>query len=64
MLDSENETFTAERRVTEVQELKDFSQYRIKAVMGQLLQSQGVVAPMASVVQNETKPSVKLPGMQ
>jgi adhesin transport system outer membrane protein len=64
LLDSENETFTAERRVTEVQELKDFSQYRIKAVMGQLLQSQGVVAPMASVVQNETKPSVKLPGMQ
>jgi adhesin transport system outer membrane protein len=63
LLDSENETFTAERRVAEVQNLKDFSQYRIKAVMGQLLQSEGVVAPMASVVQNETKPTVKLPGM-
>lgn len=63
LLDSENETFTAERRLAEVQNLKDFSQYRIKAVMGQLLQSEGVVAPMASVVQNETKPTVKLPGM-
>lgn len=63
LLDSENETFTAERRLAEVQNLKDFSQYRIKAVMGQLLESEGVVAPMASVVQNETKPTVKLPGM-
>lgn len=63
LLDSENETFTSERRLAEVQNLQTFSQYRIKAVMGQLLQSQGVVAPMASVVQNDTKPMVKLPGM-
>jgi adhesin transport system outer membrane protein len=63
LLDSENETFTAERRMAEVQNLQTFSQYRIKAVMGQLLQSEGVVAPLASVVQNETKPLVKLPGM-
>jgi adhesin transport system outer membrane protein len=63
LLDSENETFTAERRLAEVQNLQTFSQYRIKAVMGQLLQSEGVVAPMASVVQNDTKPRVKLPGM-
>ena len=40
-----------------------FTQYRIKATMGQLLKSQGVVAPLASVVQNDMKPKVQLPGM-
>lgn len=63
LLDSENETFTAARRLAEVQNLKLFSQYRIKAVMGQLLRSQGVVPPLASVVQQDIKPEVKLPGM-
>ena len=33
------------------------------ATMGQLLKSQGVVAPLASVVQNDVKPKVQLPGM-
>jgi|GEM_PF-2304796 adhesin transport system outer membrane protein len=31
--------------------------------MGELLKSQGVVAPLASVVQNDVKPKVQLPGM-
>ncbi|HDS1737506.1 MULTISPECIES: TolC family outer membrane protein [Pseudomonas] len=63
LLDSENETFTAQRRLVEVKNQQVFTQYRIKATMGQLLKSQGVVAPMATVVQNDLKPNVSLPGM-
>lgn len=63
LLDSENETFTAQRRLLEVQTIQLFTQYRIKATIGQLLKSQGVVAPMATVVQNDLKPKVNLPGM-
>lgn len=63
LLDSENELFTAQRRLTEVKNIQVFTQYRIKATIGQLLKSQGVVAPMASVVQNDMKPQVSLPGM-
>jgi adhesin transport system outer membrane protein len=63
LLDSENELFTAQRRLVEVKNLQMFTQYRIKATMGELLKSQGVVAPMASVVQNDVKPRVTLPGM-
>ena len=63
LLDSENETFTAQRRLVEVKNTQMFTQYRIKATIGQLLKSQGVVAPMATVVQNDLKPKVNLPGM-
>ncbi|ROL76961.1 channel protein TolC [Pseudomonas protegens] len=63
LLDSENELFTASRRLAEIQNIQLFTQYRIKATMGELLKSQGVVAPMASVVQNDAKPKVQLPGM-
>ncbi|MBF8720862.1 TolC family outer membrane protein [Pseudomonas guariconensis] len=63
LLDSENETFTAQRRLVEVMNLQLFTQYRIKTTIGQLLKSQGVVAPMATVVQNDLKPKVSLPGM-
>ncbi|MEG1080157.1 MAG: TolC family outer membrane protein [Pseudomonas sp.] len=63
LLDSENELFTAQRRLTEVKYIQVFTQYRIKATIGQLLKSQGVVAPMATVVQNDLKPKVSLPGM-
>lgn len=63
LLDSENELFTASRRLAEVKNIQLFTQYRIKATMGELLKSQGVVAPMASVVQNDVKPKVQLPGM-
>ncbi|MEG1041411.1 TolC family outer membrane protein [Pseudomonas sp. NUPR-001] len=63
LLDSENELFTAQRRLTEVKNIQVFTQYRIKATIGQLLKSQGVVAPMATVVQNDLKPQVSLPGM-
>ena len=63
LLDSENETFTAQRRLVEVKNIQLFTQYRIKATIGQLLKSQGVVAPMATVVQNDLKPRVSLPGL-
>lgn len=63
LLDSENELFTAQQRLAQIKNLQLYTQYRIKADMGQLLRSQGVVAPMASVVQNDIKPSVNLPGM-
>ena len=63
LLDSENELFSASRRLTEIKNIQLFTQYRIKATMGELLKSQGVVAPMAAVVQNDVKPKVQLPGM-
>jgi adhesin transport system outer membrane protein len=63
LLDSENELFTAQQRLAQVKNLQLFTQYRIKATMGELLKSQGVVAPMATVVQNDVKPRVSLPGM-
>ncbi|WP_263146839.1 TolC family outer membrane protein [Pseudomonas sp. RIT-PI-AD] len=63
LLDSENERFTAQRRLSEVAYTELFSQYRLKATMGELLRSQGVVAPMATVVQNEVKTKVRLPGL-
>ncbi|CAH0242726.1 TolC family outer membrane protein [Pseudomonas mediterranea] len=63
LLDSENELFSASRRLAEIKNVQLFTQYRIKATMGELLKSQGVVAPLASVVQNDVKPKVQLPGM-
>ena len=63
LLDSENELFTASQRLAQIKNLQLYTQYRIKADMGQLLKSQGVVAPLASVVQNEVKTKVNLPGM-
>ncbi|MNM34962.1 hypothetical protein D3C81_456230 [compost metagenome] len=58
-----NETFTAQRRLLEVKNIQLFTRYRIKATIGHLLKNQGVVVPMATVVQNDMKPRVDLPGM-
>jgi outer membrane protein, adhesin transport system len=63
LLDSENELFTAARRLTDLRYTELFTQYRIKATMGELLKSQGVVAPMATVVQSDLKPQATLPGL-
>jgi len=63
LLDSENELFTAQQRLLQLKSLQTFTQYRLQADIGTLLKTQGVVAPMASVVQNDIKPTVKLPGM-
>ena len=63
LLDSENELFTAARRLEEVRFTELFTQYRIKATMGSLLKSQGVVAPMAAAPLDEIKAQVNLPGL-
>ncbi|AYC33938.1 channel protein TolC [Pseudomonas cavernae] len=63
LLDSENELFTSQRRLADVSYSELFSQYRIKATMGELLKSQGVVAPMAAVAHSEVKTQVNLPGL-
>lgn len=63
LLDSENELFTAARRLEEVRYTELFTQYRIKATMGSLLQSQGVVAPMAAAPLDVVKAEVTLPGL-
>lgn len=63
LLDSENELFTASRRLEEVRFIEMFTQYRIKATMGTLLKSQGVVAPMAAAPLDEIKAQVSLPSL-
>jgi outer membrane protein, adhesin transport system len=63
LLDSENELFSAARRLEEVRFTELFTQYRIKATMGSLLQSQGVVAPIAAAPLDEVKAKVNLPGL-
>lgn len=63
LLDSENEMFTAARRLEEVRFTEALTQYRIKAVTGSLLQSQGVVAPVAAVPMDEVQARVQLPAM-
>ena len=63
LLDSENELFTAQRRLAEIKLAEQYTQYRLQATLGTLLKSQGVVAPMETVVQNEVKPQIALPGL-
>ncbi len=63
LLDSENELFSARRRLSDVTFAGLYSQYRVKATMGELLKSQGVVAPMASAALSEVKTRVQLPGL-
>ena len=63
LLDSENEMFTAARRLEDVRFTEALTQYRIKAVTGSLLQSQGVVAPLAAVPMDEVQAQVQLPAM-
>lgn len=63
LLDSENELFTASRRLEEVRFVEQFTQYRIKATMGSLLKAHGVVAPMAAAPLDEVKSQASLPSM-
>jgi adhesin transport system outer membrane protein len=61
LLDSENELFTAARRLEDVRFVELFTQYRIKSNMGSLLKSQGVVTPTASVPLDIVKTNAQLP---
>lgn len=63
LLDSENELFTAARRLEDVRFTEALTQYRIKAVTGSLLQSQGVAAPMAAVPMDQVQAQVQLPAL-
>ncbi|MEN0107596.1 MAG: TolC family outer membrane protein [Pseudomonas sp.] len=63
LLDSENELFSAQRRLAEIKLAEQYTQYRLQATLGTLLKTQGVVAPMETVVQNEVKPKIALPGL-
>ena len=63
LLDSENEYFTAARRLQEVRFTELFTHYRIKATTGTLLKSQGIAAPMASVPLDTVKTNVQLPNL-
>lgn len=61
LLDSENELFTASRRLEEVRFIEIATQYRIKAVMGALLKTHGVTAPMAAAPLDEVRSRATLP---
>ncbi|KFJ89492.1 channel protein TolC [Pseudomonas sp. 1-7] len=63
LLDSENELFTAARRLEEVRYTELSTQYRIQATVGSLLKSQGVVAPMAATPLDQVNAQVQLPGL-
>lgn len=61
LLDSENELFTSSRRREDIRFTSMYSQYRVKAVMGSLIQSQNVVAPMAAAPMDDVRARVALP---
>ena len=61
LLDSENELFTAARRLEDVRYIELATQYRIQATVGSLLKSQGVVAPMAATPLDQVSAQVQLP---
>lgn len=63
LLDSENELFTAQRRLTETRFTEYFSQYRLLAVTGDLLRSQSIVAPAEAMALSEVR-STMLPSGQ
>lgn len=63
LLDSENELFSASRRLAELRTVQLGTQYRIQALSGALLRNHGVVAPMATVPMNEVSARVELPSM-
>ncbi len=63
LLDSENELFTAARRLEDVRFTEALSHYRIQAVSGSLLRNQGVVAPLAAVPVDDVRAQVSLPAM-
>lgn len=63
VLDSENELFTAQRRMVEIRFTEMFSEYRLKARMGNLLASLSIPAPAASQSLSEVKTQVELPSL-
>ncbi|WP_121575560.1 TolC family outer membrane protein [Brenneria alni] len=63
LLDSENELFTAQRRLVEVRFISLFSEYRIKSRMGDLLNSLSIPAPAAGNSLTNVTARAELPGL-
>ena len=65
LLDSENELFTAARRLEEIRYTQLATQYRIQATMGALLRNQGVVAPYEATPLDQVSINTQqLPGLK
>ncbi|WP_166359806.1 TolC family outer membrane protein [Pseudomonas akapageensis] len=64
LLDSENELYNANRRYTEVRYIEEFSNYRVLANMGELLNRQKVVLPVEAIASSEVKSEARLPDMR
>ncbi|EMJ4842151.1 TPA: TolC family outer membrane protein [Morganella morganii] len=63
VLDSENELFTAQRRLVEIQYTERFSRYRIKARMGEILQDLSVSVPLTEQDENNAVIASQLPSL-
>lgn len=63
LLDSENELFTAQRRLVEVRFTSLFTEYRIKSRMGDLLNSLSIPAPTAGKSLTNVTTRAELPNL-
>nr|WP_169050427.1 TolC family outer membrane protein [Brenneria salicis]NMN90853.1 adhesin transport system outer membrane protein [Brenneria salicis ATCC 15712 = DSM 30166]RBP57231.1 adhesin transport system outer membrane protein [Brenneria salicis ATCC 15712 = DSM 30166]RLM28406.1 channel protein TolC [Brenneria salicis ATCC 15712 = DSM 30166] len=63
LLDSENELFTAQRRLVEVRFISLFTEYRIKSRMGDLLNSLSIPAPAAGKSLTNVTTRAELPSL-
>lgn len=63
LLDSENELLTAQRRLVEIQFIELFTEYRIKARMGDLLHNLSIQSPTAGQSLDNVTANVDLPSL-
>lgn len=63
LLDSENELLTAQRRLVEIQFIERFTEYRIKARMGDLLRNLSIQSPTAGQSLDNVTADVDLPSL-
>lgn len=63
LLDSENELLSAQRRLVEVQFIERFTEYRIKARMGDLLHSLAIPSPAAAQSLDRVGVTTELPSL-
>lgn len=63
LLDSESELLTAQRRLVEIQFIERFTEYRIKARMGDLLNNLSIQSPTAGQSMDNVATNVDLPSL-
>lgn len=63
LLDSESELLTAQRRLVEIQFIERFTEYRIKARMGELLRNLSIKSPTAGQSLDSVTANVDLPSL-